>query len=251
MTTKHHAPDYVLILTFLAILVFGVVMLSSVSSAIAYDRFQDNYYYLKRQIILGVIPGVILFYFLSRIDYHRWRKLALPFLLISIGLLILVLIPGVGVGIGGARRWLNLGGFTFQPSEAVKLTFLIYLATWLAHRGRTAVKDFSYGLLPFLSLVGLIAFLMILQPDVGTMVVIVLISLIVYFIAGARWTHLLGVGAVGALALGVLIKIAPYRAARLTAFLNPDVDPLGISYQINQALLAVGSGGLFGLGLGA
>lgn len=248
---KVHKPDYVLMLAFIAILVFGVVMLSSVSSAIAYDRFQDNYYYLKRQIMLGVIPGLVLFYYLSRVDYHRWRKLAFPFLLISILLLVLVLIPGVGVGIGGAKRWINVGGFTFQPSEAVKLTFLIYLASWLAHRGRSMIKDFSYGLLPFLTLVGLIALLMIMQPDVGTMIIIVMISMVVYFVAGARWQHLLAVGLSGLGVLVVLIKIAPYRAARLAAFLRPEEDPLGIGYHINQALLAIGSGGLLGMGLGA
>lgn len=243
-------PDYVFIITFLIILIFGLIMLSSVSTAVAYEKFKDSYYYLKHQLIFGIIPGLIVLYVFSKLDYRRLRKLASPLLVVTIVLLIAVFLPVIGYDLKGAHRWINIGGILFQPSEIAKLTFLIYLATWFESKGERKLKDVEGGLMPFIIALGLIMVLIILQPDVGTTLIIMGVALVVYFAGGGQIKHLimLLVGAAGI--LWILIKIAPYRAARFTVFLHPELDPQGIGYHINQSLLAIGSGGLFGLGLG-
>ena len=248
--TKGKQPDYVLIILFGILILFGLVMLSSAGTALGYQKFDDPYYFLKHQVLFGLIPGLIFLFIFSKIDYRKWKKIAFPLLIFSIVLLILVFIPGLGASYGKAKSWINIAGFSLQPSEIVKLTFLIYLATWLEKRSKEEIKDVSAGLAPFLISLLTVALLMVLQPDIGTMSVIILVSLIVFFIAGADILHLIGIGTVGLAGLFLLIKSAPYRVARFTTFLHPELDPQGIGYHINQALLAIGSGGLFGLGLG-
>jgi cell division protein FtsW len=246
-----HKPDYVFLGLVGAITVFGLIMLSSASSAVAYEKFQDNYWYLKHQIIFGLLPGLAAFFVMARIDYRKWKKYALPFLILSIVLLLLVFIPGLGASYGRARNWINFFGISLQPSEIVKLTFLIYLAAWLStKKGEKEMKETSSSFIPFAAAFGLIVFLMAAQPDVGTLSIIAAISLIVYFFAGASLVHLSWITGAGALLFFILIKVAPYRTARLMTFLHPELDPQGLGYHINQALLAVGSGGFFGLGLG-
>jgi len=161
----------------------------------------------------------------------------------------IVLVPSLGYELGGARRWINFGGFVFQPSELAKLTFILYLATWLSKKGKE-INNLTYGFASFLVLLGLITVLIMLQPDLGTMTVIAFVAVIVYFVAGGSIKHLIVIMLIGAAIFGLLVQIAPYRAARFTVFLNPEMDPQGIGYHVNQALLAIGSGGIFGLGLG-
>ena len=245
----YHKPDYAMISILFAIVLFGLIMLSSAGTAVGFTHFNDYLYYLKHQVIYGLIPGMIAFYIMSKIDYRIWKKFAFLMLIISIALLIIVFIPGIGVGYGGSKSWINFFGHSFQPSELVKLTFLLYLATWLEKK-KGEVKSFAYGFIPFLIVLGLIMLLMILQPDVGTMSIIVFISMSVFFVAGADIKHISFLIFSGALLFAMLIKFAPYRAARFTTFLHPELDPLGIGYHINQAFLALGTGGIFGLGLG-
>ncbi len=171
------------------------------------------------------------------------------FLWVSLGLLLLVFIPGLGASYGKAKSWINVGGFSLQPAEVVKLTWLIYLAAWFEKR-KERVTSLANGLIPFMIYLGLIGTLIILQPDIGTLSIILLMSVVLFYIAGARIKHLLIIGLAMVIGLGILIRIVPYRLARLTTFINPEIDPQGIGYHINQALLAVGSGGWFGLGLG-
>jgi len=248
---KGKQPDYVLIILFGILIFFGLIMLSSAGTVIGYQKFKDSYYFLKHQMLYGFLPGLILLYIFSKIDYHKWKKIAFPLLIFSIVLLLLVFIPGIGASYGtNAKSWINIFGFSIQPSEIVKLTFLIYLAAWLDKRSDKDIKDVSAGLIPFLISLGIIALLIILQPDIGTMSIIILISLVVFFVAGASILHLAEIGTAGLIFLAILVKAAPYRAARLTTFLHPELDPQGIGYHINQALLAIGSGGIFGLGLG-
>lgn len=242
-------PDYSLLVTFCVIIFFGILMLSSASSAVAFEKFGDTYYFVKHQVFFGFIPGIALFYFFYHYPYWKLQKYAFTFLVISIILLVLVFIPGIGTQYGTAKSWINIFGYSLQPSEIVKLTFLLYLATWLEKR-RDKLHDERYGLWPFTIMLGLIALLMILQPDLGTMMVIVAMSIIVYFIAGAPWKHILIFFLGGSGLLWLLIKISPYRAARFTTFLHPELDPQGIGYHINQAFLAIGSGGFFGRGFG-
>ncbi len=242
--------DAVFLWTFFCIILFGLLMLSSASAVISFQKFNSAYYYLIHQILFGFLPGLVLFFVCSRIPYRIWRNLAFAFLLGSIGLLILVFVPGIGYSYGGAHRWIHLGGLVFQPSEIAKLTFLLYLATWLSNRGEKHLQNFSYGFLPFLALVGVVAFLVIAQPDMGTMGIIVLIAFSMMFVGGASMKHLVFsvIGGVGILA--ALTAAAPYRLHRLLTFLDPQMDKLGIGYHVNQALLAVGSGGIFGRGFG-
>lgn len=242
-------PDIVLMITFFVIIFLGILMLSSASSAVAFQKFGDTYYYVKHQLLVGLLPGLLFFWFLYTKPYVFWQKKAFAFLVASIALLVLVFIPGLGSTYGTAKSWINIFGFSIQPSEIVKLTFLMYLATWLSKRA-DKLHDDRYGFRPFSIIIGIIIVLMILQPDIGTMMVIVSMSLAVYFVAGAKWSQILTYFAIGATGLWFLIKTSPYRAARLTTFLHPELDPLGIGYHINQAFLAIGSGGILGRGFG-
>ena len=244
-----HAPDYVLLGLLGTIVVIGIVMLSSASTVVGFEGFNDPNYYIKHQLLYGILVGTVGFFVASRLDYHIWDKLAFPLLVMTIIALLLVFIPGIGLGLKGANRWINLGAFTFQPAEMAKLTFLLYLSSWLQKRG-SGIKSFSYGFLPFVVILSVLAGLIILEPDFSTMLVLVFMSVAVFFVAGANLVHMSWFGAIGIGLFLLIIKIAPYRAARFTVFLHPEMDPQGIGYHINQALLAIGSGGLFGLGLG-
>jgi len=242
--------DYSFLVLSILIIAVGLFMISSAGGPSGFADFGDTYYYIKHQLIFGFLPGIGAIVFFSRLPYQWWRRWAWELLLVSIALLVIVFIPGIGSDFGTSHSWISIGGsFSVQPSEIVKLTFLFYLAAWLERRG-SGVKDVSAGLVPFVTVLGLIMFLMILQPDVGTMMIIALMSLAVYFVAGAPWSHLSILFSGGITLLGILIAIAPYRLERFTTFLNPGRDPLGVGYHINQALLAIGSGGLFGLGYG-
>jgi cell division protein FtsW len=245
-----HKPDYGFIVILFLIIFFGIIMLSSASVSLSFEKYNGSYYLLKHQIMWGLIPGFIAFIILSFFDYKILKKYAFGMLVASIVLLVLVFIPGIGSDYGTAKSWVSILGVSFQPSELVKLTFLIYLASWLETHGHKKVSDLKEGLIPFLSILGLIVVLLVLQPDLGTMTIIALISLTVYFVGGANLSHMFGVGIGSAFLLWMLIKIAPYRAARLTIFLHPELDPQGIGYHINQAFLAIGSGGFWGRGFG-
>ncbi len=246
----YHKPDYKFIITLAAIIVFGLIMLSSASVALGFDKFNDNYHFIKHQLLNGFLPGIVLLFFFSLIDYRLWRKGALGILIFSIVLLVAVFIPGIGAKYGTANSWLDIFGYSFQPSELVKLTFLIYLAAWLENREEKKVSHLTEGLIPFLVLLGIVALLLFLQPDLGTMTIIVAFSLVVFYVGGANLLHVIGLITGAFLGLIGLTKLAPYRAARLTTFLHPELDPQGVGYHINQAFLAIGSGGFWGRGFG-
>jgi cell division protein FtsW len=233
----------------LILLGFGLLSLSSASSVISGVQHHSNYWYFFHQLLQGAIPGLIGMYITSKIDYHLWQKLAPLLILIGIGLLVAVLVPGIGFAAGGARRWINFQYFLFQPAEFVKLAMIFYLASWYDKRQHHA-QDFYYGFLPTLAIVGIASILIIMQPDLGTMLVLISIAASMFFLGGVRLRYLIYTGIAGVIALWVMIKAAPYRAQRLLAFFNPSLDAKGISYQINQALLAIGTGGIWGLGYG-
>jgi cell division protein FtsW len=184
-----------------------------------------------------------------KINYNFWKKISLPFFILSVTTLILVFVPNLGNRVYGASRWLSLGPFSFQPSEMLKLSIILYLAAWLESRSEK-IKDFYEGVVPFSAVVALVSFLLIKQPDLGTLGVVILISMSIYFVSGAKIKHIFLMGILGIFSLFMMIRFEPYRADRLSVFLRPELDPKGIGYQINQALLAIGSGGIFGLGLG-
>ncbi|MDD2785643.1 MAG: putative lipid II flippase FtsW [Patescibacteria group bacterium] len=234
----------------IAILAFGLLMLLSASGPLGYQQFHDSSYFFKHQLLNGVLPGVILFAFFAWFDYKKLEKFAPTALIGSIVLLLLVYMPGIGQHFGGSGRWISLGFVTFQPSEFVKVGFLIYVAAWLAKRYEYEAKTLEGGLFPFLLSLSIIILLLVMQPNTGSMAVIVGASLATYFIAGAplTWFAAIGASAVGFVAL--LVKLTPYRTQRFMTFLHPELDPQGVGYHINQAYLAIGSGGLFGLGYG-
>ncbi|OGZ34236.1 MAG: cell division protein FtsW [Candidatus Portnoybacteria bacterium RIFCSPHIGHO2_02_FULL_39_12] len=247
--TKPHHPDYILIFTVIALVVFGLIILTSASVVISQETFGQSYYFLKHQLLYGLLAGLIFWWLGQKIYYQTWAKLTLPLLFVSLVLLVLVFLPQIGYQYGGANRWIVLGPVSVQPAEITKLTFILYLAALLAKK-KEKVADVSQGLVPFLVITVLIGILIAYQPDAGTLGIIVLTAGLIYFLAGAKISHLFVIGLLGLASFFLLIKTAAYRMDRLNVFLRPETDPQGIGYQINQALLAIGSGGLFGRGLG-
>ena len=246
---KSHKPDSIIAIAVFILLVFGLVMISSAGVVISKTRFGNEYYFFNHQLLYGVIPGLIALFVVQKIHYSFWKKIAVPMFIGSLILLVLVFIPGIGTKLLGASRWINLGPISFQPTEVMKLSIILYLAHWIEARGHK-VKSFSEGLVPFLIVIGVVSFLIIKQPDFGTLGAIILIAMTMFFVSGVPLKYIFGMG-IGGLSLGyLLIKFEPYRMNRLMTFLDPANDPQGIGYQINQALLAIGSGGIFGLGLG-
>lgn len=234
--------DLALLVSVVALTVFGLFMIYDASSYVAFRDFADKYRYIKDQLF-WVMIGFGALSVISFFDYHKYYNLALPILLGSIALLILVFVPGLGLKILGARRWINLGFFVLQPSEFVKLALTIYLAAWFSikEKGR---------FLAFLLLIGLVILLVMLQPDMGTAVIILGEAIVMYFLSGGSIWHILSlVPLVGLGGLG-LILVEPYRAKRLATFLNPNGSIQTSSYHLRQILISLGSGGLFGVGIG-
>jgi len=236
-------------LTTFGLAVFGLVMIASAGIARSMSVYNEPYYYLSHQFLYGFLPGIAAWFILQGIDYRKWEKWALPFFVATIILLIIVFIPGIGTTVKGAQRWINLGGLSFQPTELTKLSLIVYLAAWLAS-SRQKVHSSINGFLGFLFILGLLGVLVMKQPDMGTMGIIAVIACVMYFVSGARFVYLVTLLGGGAAAFWMLVKIEPYRMQRLMSFLNPTSDPQGMSYQINQALIALGSGGIYGVGLG-
>ncbi len=241
-------PDYVFIGMIGILVMFGLVMLASASSDLAKVQFGNSYFYLKHQVTYGLLLGLAGFIVGAFVYYQKWRKFAIALLLLNIVALLLVFTP-IGLEIKGAARWLNIGGTSVQPGELLKLTFIIYLASWLS-RSKSRSKSISEGLLPFLVLVGAVTILLFLQPSTTTAIIIFTAAVIIYFSSGARVSFLAAIMLIGILILSVLIYVTPYRMQRILTFLNPEIDTLGSSYHINQSLIAIGSGGLTGVGYG-
>lgn len=241
---------------FFILIVFGLIMLTLTTPVAGHDYKGDNFYYLKHQLLFGLLPGLFFFFLCAKIPYKFWQKNAGLVFLIAIILLVLVFVPNVGLEKNHAKSWINLGIFSFQPSEIMKLSLIIYLSVWFT-KSKQHIKSFSHGLLPFLILVGIIAGLVALQPDMGTMSIIILVAFGIYFAAGLKWSHFFGLILISSglffLLIKVMIKIDPdgRHLKRILTFLNPSSTNLqDAGYHINQALIAVGSGGLFGRGLG-
>jgi cell division protein FtsW len=238
--------DPVLLVVVLALLCIGLVMVYSASSFISASNFDDASYYFQKQL-LGAVLGVIVMLVTMRIDYRVWRRFSLLGLVVSLPLLALVLM--VGSNIYGATRWLDLGFFSFQPSELIKLILALYIADWLARKGNK-VSTFWYGLAPFVILVGLILGLVLLQNDLGTAIVIAVLATAMFFTAGANILQFLL-----ALGCGILVFLSQafkgYRYYRWIGFLHPFQHTTDINLQLYQSLLALGSGGWVGVGLGA
>jgi cell division protein FtsW len=227
----------------------GVVMVLSASSVNSLDSYGSAWYFFRRQVVWSVL-GVVAFVVATRVDYRAWRKLAVPLLVVSGVLLVVVLLPGLGIKVSGSRRWLGVGLWRFQPSEIAKLALLLFTADLLARRYRQ-LDDWKRVLRPVLLVFGAIAGLVFLEPDMDSTMVLALIVATVLVAGGIRARHLVALAAAGAVAAVGLAMAAPYRRARMFTYLDPAQDPSNTGYQITQSLIALGTGGLTGVGLGA
>lgn len=241
--SKVNKPIILLYILPLFIAFIGLIFVFEASSVRSFTETGDSFYYFKSQF-LWICLGFLAMFFLSFFDYHKFYYLSFILMTGTIILLFLVLIPGVGNKIGGARRWLDLGIIGLQPTELAKMSVIIYLASWFISQERK--RFFS-----FITLLCLLMFLIFLQPDMGTATIIFLISIIMYYLAGIELHYLIVLLPLSFFGFLFLVKVSPYRLKRLLAFFNPSLDPLGISYHINQILISLTNGGLLGQGLGA
>ncbi|RRR75390.1 MAG: putative lipid II flippase FtsW [Candidatus Viridilinea halotolerans] len=252
---KTHKPDYVLSATVGALVAFGLVMIYSASFVEGYNLHNNQYYYLLRQMV-GATIGTIGLLVAQRIDYRLWRTYSVHLMIGCLALLVLVLIlPASMTEVNNARSWIRLGEggvfglFSIQPAELAKLIMVIYFADWLSRRSEK-VGNVSYGLIPFAVMLGLVCGLVMLQPDLGTTVVLVMIGGAIYFAAGARVWHVAGALGLAALAFWFLVSVVGWRNARILAFQDPEKYYNTFGFQPTHALYALGSGGFFGQGLG-
>ena len=226
----------------------GVVMIFSASSIYAWEKYKDSFFFLKRHLSFLVI-GLFLTFLVMSIDYRKFRRFAKPLLIFSLFLLVLVLIPGISREVSGARRWFRYKFISFQPSELAGMAIIIYIADFISRKDKV-IKTFLRGFLPPVCVLGLCALLILLQPDLGTALAIGAVVFIVLFVSGVRAWYLLSIILASLPMLYILIFSVPYRKMRILSFLNPWLDPKGSGFQIIQSQIALGSGGIFGVGLG-
>ncbi len=241
-------PDYILITTIFILISFGIIMVFSSSYVMAYKWYGDSFYFFNRQLLSSLIATIV-FLITLRIDYHYWRKFAVPILIISLFLLSILYLPGVARYIRGAKRWLYIGSFPFQPSELAKVALILYIADCLTRKTVQDLASFVRGILPVFIVTAIIFLLIFAQPDFSTGIVILGCSFIMLFIGGSRIIQLFTL-MVFLLPPGVALLLGEeYRRVRLLSFLNPWEDPLNSGFHIIQSLLALGSGGVMGVGI--
>lgn len=258
--------DYPLAIAVTALLILGILILSSISVSFSQEKFNNTTYFLFHQLLIGIIPGLILAFIVFKIKLETIKKFSTYLIGLAILLTLAVFIPGLGIISGGAPRWLNLGFATFQPAELLKLSFIIYLSAWLVNPAKREkfikdpkrigkslyrrIKNELMGLVPFLMVLGVIIILLVFQNDMSTLMMIIGTAVIMYFVANTPFWHTIIVLLLCSGGAWMFIKLFPFRMKRILVFLNPNIDPMGMGYQIKQILIAVGSGGILGLGLG-
>lgn len=251
---RNRSPDIVLLAISCALVFFGILILASVSSSFSVQKFGTTFYFFSHQLVYGLLPGLLLGALAFFFPLQKLKKLSFPLLLFSMLLLALTFVPGVGGEIKGAYRWIFLGPISFQPSEFLKLTFIVYTAAWLSSRTEKKALQSSRGatntLLFFGSILAVLSIFLVLQPDISTLGILSVTGVAIYFLASTPLWHTGAMLLGGAGLLFFLIHLAPYRFSRLAVFLDSSLDPLGKGYQIKQALIGIGSGGLTGVGLG-
>ncbi len=243
---KKKNVEMLLVISVILISIFGIVMIYSASYIWAEFKYNDSLKYVKNQALFFII-GIILMFFVSKIDYKIYLKKANIILIGCLILLVLVIIPGVGMVRNGSRSWFGIGSFGVQPSEFTKLALIIFTSKYLMNNEKR-MKDIKKGVLPILAVLFLTFGLIMLQPDFGTGMIIVVSIIGLLFVGGVNMKFFIGLGIIGVLGITGLIIVAPYRLARILSFLNPWSDPLGSGFQIIQSLYAIGPGGLFGFG---
>ncbi len=246
---RRHAPDYGLFAVVAVLLVLGLIAVYSSSYALGYAQYGDPNFFIKRQAVAALI-GLMGLVAAMNVDYRRLLRPSPLLMLAAVIGLVAALLPGVGVEQNGAARWVAFGPLPpLQPSEFAKLAVLVYMAAWLAAKGES-LRSVTLGVLPFVTMVGLVAALIVVEPDLGTAVLIAAITGTLFFLAGARMVHVIALLGSGAVMFAVLVGVAGYRTDRILAFMSPESDPSGLGFQTLQMLLALGSGGIGGLGLG-
>ena len=246
---KPRSVDTVLLVLIIFLVAGGFLIFSSASLGLMARDGATFDSVLLSQFLFGVIGGGVAMLLISNIYYRHWRKHALFIFIATILATLAVFIPFLGVSHAGATRWIDLGFTTVQPSEFLKIGFVIYMASWLSGV-HNKIQHWKYGLLPFMGITGVVGVVMLLQPDTDTFLIMAFSGLAMYLIAGARWRDIGIVLLCGVIGLILIATFRPYVMDRITTFLNPDVDPLGSGYQIQQSLIAVGSGGITGRGYG-
>ncbi|MFH1824721.1 MAG: putative lipid II flippase FtsW [Candidatus Firestonebacteria bacterium] len=238
-----------LLITIVIVLLFvGVVMVFSSSAIYAYDKFGNSFYFLRKQIF-WILLGSLGLIFFKNFNYEKFKDIARPLFLISIVILCLVFVPHIGKAGGGARRWIQIFGFNFEPSEFVKLAFIIYIAEAI-FRKHEYMKSFIKGFLPYLVIMGIIFGILIIQPDLGSIFLIGILGIIMLFVGGVKLGHIFLFFLSSLPVAFIMIVSAGYRLKRIMAFLDPWKDPRGVGFQIVQSFIAFGSGGFMGKGLG-
>ncbi|MGH2694011.1 MAG: putative lipid II flippase FtsW [Actinomycetota bacterium] len=233
-----------------ALLLLGLIMILSASSVSSFATYGSSFLFFKKQLMWAAV-GLVAFFAFAHLDYRRLRGVSFLFLAAAVALLVAVLVPGVGVSSGGSARWLGLGPVSFQPSEFTKLALLLFAADVFARKRERSFRESSHTLLPMIPVIGVLGVLVVMQPDLGTALLLGAIGIGMLFVAGAPVRYVAPIAISGA-ALALIAAMAePYRRARIFAFLNPWADPLNSGYQTIQSLIALGSGGWFGVGLGA
>ncbi|HAE36877.1 MAG: stage V sporulation protein E [Candidatus Nomurabacteria bacterium GW2011_GWF2_35_66] len=233
----------------LSLVIIGLIMFISASLGILNKNESKFYGVMFNQVIYGLFGGLVALYFGLKIPYKFWRQYSLPLFIISIIATTLVFVPGLGMEHGGSRRWIEVFGISLQPVEFLKIGFVIYFAAWLSWvKGR--VQDFRFSLLPLIVLLGIITAVLINQPDTKSLILITTTAMIMLFVSGTPWKYILGLFAVSILAFAILAFTTPYLQSRIKTFINPNENGSTSSYQIQQSLIAVGTGGIAGRGLG-
>lgn len=232
-----------------SLVLFGIIVLATASAVLAFRHTGDNYYYLKHQLISGVIPGIILFFLVSRFPHHKLKKIAIPLMVLSIIATALVFVPQLGIQVGKASRWIHIGSFSFQPSELLKLSSVIYLAALFESRKRD-ITHIQESFIPFLCISGVVGLLLLAQPDLGTLTVVMCTALSVYFLAGAKLAHVGAIILLGIMALSIFVFGLGYEKDRVEVFLGIRHDASDKAYQINTALSMIKTSGVFGIGYG-
>lgn len=238
--------DRLLFFIVIVIGIFGIVMIYSASAIWAEYKFQDSFKFVKSQSLFFLL-GIIMCLIVSRIPPDFWKKYANKIVLACFILLVLVLIPGIGTVRNGSRSWFGIGGLGVQPSEFAKIGLIIFVSKYLS-QNQKELRDIKKGVLPILLVIGVFFLLIMLEPDFGTAMVIVLTLVSLIFISGVKVSFFVKIGIIGLMGIVALIIVAPYRMARIVSFLNPWSDPLGSGFQIIQSLYAIGPGGLLGQG---
>ncbi len=245
---RNNSPDYFLLSSILFLVLLGLIILASASSPISTKFTENPNYYFFRQLFIGIIPGLIIAIILYNVPIDLLKKKSFWIYIVSILMMCLVFVPGIGLWAGGGKRWIKLFGFSFQPIELLKIGLILYLSAWLT-KNTNNKHSFASLFVPFSIIMAIPAIIIITQPNISALGIIIFIGAIIYFISKAPIRHIIILGIIVILIFSMLV-LKPYRWNRVLTFRNPESDPLGRGYHIKQSLIAIGSGGIWGKGLG-